>query len=108
MTRRLNLSLAACAVFILSSAAEERRALSDLGAATLLNALERGDSPVEMRLCAVNGDCPAMTALRRAAPDVATLYVVYRGHVRSGFVDERQLISVAMQSPESRVDDALI
>ncbi len=63
---------------------------------------------MEMRLCAVNGDCPAMTALRRAAPDVATLYVVYRDHVRCGFVDERQLISAAMQSPESRVDDALI
>lgn len=107
MTRRLNLSLAACAVFILSSAAEERRALADLGAATLLNALERGDAPVEMRLCAVNADCPARTALRRAAPEAATLYAVYRDHGMCGFVDERQLIGVAMQSPEARVNDAM-
>ena len=107
VTRRLNLSLVACALFILASASEERRALSDLGAVTLLNALRHPDRPVEMRLCAVSADCPAMTALRHAAPDAATLYAVYENDALSAFADERQLLNVALASPTAPVREAI-
>lgn len=103
---RINLSLPACAVFILASLGDERKALCDLSAVTLLNALSRPGAPVEMRLCAVSADCGAMAALRRAAPDAATLYAVYRDGALSAFVDDRQLLSAALDSPAARVGDA--
>lgn len=98
-TGRFNLSLMACAVFIAASGSEERRALSDLNAVTLLSALRQSDGPVDLRLCAVSADCPALTALRRAAPDAATLYAVYEDETLSAFTDERQLLKAALADP---------
>lgn len=102
-TGRLNLSLPACAVFVLASAESERRALADLRAVTLLNALARNGAPVEMRLCAVDADCPAVTALRQAVPDAATLFAVYRGDALRCFVDERRVLELALASPAAAV-----
>ena len=103
---RFNLSLAACAVFIAASGPEERRALSDLNAYSLLNALKLSGGPIEMRLCAVDADCPALTALRHTAPDVATLFAVYEGGVLAAFTDERQVMNAALLSPAARVRQA--
>ena len=106
-TGRLNLSPLACAVFIAASASEERRALSDLGAVSLLNALRREKDPVELHLLAVHADCPAITALRHATPDAATLYAVYENDTLTTFADEQQLLNLALASPTARVKEAL-
>ena len=104
---RFNLSLAACAVFLLASGPEERRALSDLRAASPLNALRDHRVPIGLTLCAVAADCPALDALRHAAPDAATLYAVYRGDRLAAFVDERALLNRAIEDPEASVASAM-
>ena len=106
-TGRFNLSLMACAVFIAASAQEERRALTDLSAVTLLNALRRHDGPIDLHLCAVSAECPALSALRRAAPDAATLFAVYEKDALSAFTDERQLLKAAIKNPHAKVKNAL-
>ena len=106
-TGRFNLSLAACAVFLLASGPEERRALSDLRAASPLNALRDHRVPIGLTLCAVAADCPALDALRHAAPDAATLYAVYRGDRLAAFVDERALLNRAIEDPEASVASAM-
>ena len=105
--RRFNLSLAACAVFLLASAPEERRALSELRASSPLNGLRDRARPIDMRLCAVAEECGLMSALRHAAPDAATLYAVYRDDALKGFTDERRLLEAALSNRDGTVAEAL-
>ena len=106
-TGRVNLSALGCAAFIWASAGEERRALTDLNAVTLLNALDRGDGPIPMAVCAVDADCTVMSALKYAAPDCATLYAVYHNYDMAALIDERQVLEVAMKDPGERVKACL-
>ena len=94
-------------MFLLASGPEERRALSDLRAASPLNALRDRRAPIGLTLCAVAADCPALDALRHAAPDAATLYAVYRGDRLAAFVDERALLNRAIEDPEASVASAM-
>lgn len=107
MTGRFNLSLAACAVFILASAPEERRALADLRATSPLNALKEMQTPLDMRLCAVDAGCSALRALRWAAADAATLYAVYEGEHLQAFVDERAMLRAALGSAAATAGEAV-
>ena len=104
---RVNLSALGCAAFIWASAGEERQALTDLNAVTLLNALVRGDGPVPMAVCAVDAECTLMNALKHAAPDSATLYAVYCKQDRVAFLDERQLLMAAVENPDGSVAGCL-
>lgn len=106
-THRLNLTLPACALFMLMGIAEDRRALTDAIPESLLNALKTSDAPVPMRLCAISGDIPIHRALRHSAPDAATLYAVYEGDALTSLTDERALLSAAIQAPAARVIDAV-
>ena len=100
MTHRLNLTLPACAAFILKGIQDDRNALRDIRAATMLNALHLSDAPVPMRVCAVDESIPILRALRQAVPDAATLFAVYCGERLSHFTDERALMA------ERTADDA--
>ena len=104
-THRFNVTLLACALFILKGIAEDRRALTDAIPASLLNALSTSDVPVPMRLCAVNGDMPVIRALRHASPDAATLYAIYEGEALTGLADERELLSLALKNTCAPVVD---
>lgn len=105
-TRRVNITLPACALFILKGISEDRRALSDAISSSLLNALKTADAPIPMRLFAVRADMPIHRALRHAAPDAATLYAVYQGDGLIGLVDERTLMRRATEAPSSSVGAA--
>ena len=107
VTRQCNLSWIACALFIASSAAEERRALSDLRAISLLNALKAVREPIAVRLCAVDSGCRALRALRGASPDAATLFAVYHDDHLTTFTDERVLLNLALDDREALVGDAI-
>ncbi|MBR0367516.1 MAG: hypothetical protein IJH86_03865 [Clostridia bacterium] len=105
--RRFNLTLPLCAAFILKGVAEDRAALSEALPASLLGALRARDAPVPVRLYAVREDCPAIRALRSAAPDSAALYAVYRGEALAALVDERALLRLAIDRPGACVSEAI-
>ena len=104
---RCNISLAACAVFMLSSAPAERRALADLRTSSPLNALKDISAPIDLRLCAVDEDISVLRALRHTAPDAATLYAVYRSDHLAAFVDERRVLELALEDADSKVGRAI-
>lgn len=106
-TRQFNLTLPACAVFIVAGVAEDRRAMSEALPLSMLNAMKSSDKPIPMRLCAVPGDYPAFKALRQAASDAATLYAVYQNDALAAFVDERELLGLALRDPNACVIDAI-
>ena len=101
---RLNLSLALCAIFLLASAPDERRALSGVSLRTMLNELTPLGDPIPARVCAVSEKCPVRIALRAADPRALTLYAVYSGDRLTGFVDDRRLLAAAL----SRTADATV
>ena len=94
--RRVNLSFLFAAVFILASAGDERRALSDARARTMLSALRPVDRPVPVRLWALGADCDAQSALRAARPDAVNLYAVYKDSRLSSITDDRRLVEAAL------------
>ena len=53
----------------------------------------------------VDENTPVLNALRRAAPDAATLYAVYRGERLADFLDERELIHKALYNPAANIGD---
>lgn len=104
-TRRFNVTLPACALFMLKGISEDRRALTDAVPASLLNALKTSDAPIPMRLCAVNADTPVHRALRVATPDAATLYAVFQDERLAYLLDERAVIRTAIERPASHIAD---
>lgn len=94
---QVNLSFLFAAVFILASAGDERRALSDTRARALLSALRPVEGPVPVRLWAVGDHCDARTALRAARPDALNLYAVYKDSRLSSVTDDRQLLEAALK-----------
>ena len=94
---RLNLSLIFAAVFILSSAGDERRALSDTRVRTMLSELKPLNKPVPARLWAVSSSCDVETALRAARPDALTLYAVYDDSRLACITDDRRLLEAALR-----------
>ena len=103
---RLNLTLPACALFMLKGLAEDRRALVEALPVSMLNALSAAESPIPLRLYAVSEDYPALDALRQASPDAAALFAVYRGTALTAFTDERALLELALDDPGARVGQA--
>ena len=95
--RRVNLSFIFAAVFILASASDERRALSDTRAKAMLTALRPIERPVPVRLWAVGANCDAHAALRAARPDALNLYAVYKDSRLSSITDDRRLIEAALE-----------
>ncbi len=106
-TGHWNVSLTACAIFILASAPEERRALADLNVASPLNALRDVGDPIDLKLCAVDEGCAVLRALRRTSPDAATLYAVYHENRLAAFTDERALLELALNDREAVVGSAV-
>lgn len=90
--RRLNLSPAFAAAFILASAGDERHALSDARLRTYLRELRPIEAPVPARLWAVGGGCEARRALRVTRADTITLYAVYENSRLTSFTDDRRLL----------------
>ena len=107
VTGRCNLSLAACALFIATSAPEERRALAQTRVTSPLNALKSYDRPLNLRLCAVSAELGALRALRHTARGEAMLYAVYRDGRLSALADERALLSAVLEDVEATVGDCV-
>lgn len=106
-TRLLNLTLTVCALFIVKGIQEDRSALGDVAAVSLLNALRRDHTPVAMRVCAIDDQCDALTALRHTASDAATLFAVYHDDRLTAFTDERALMALAMKNPAAKAAELI-
>ncbi len=107
IVRRVNLSPVFAAVFLLTSAGDERRALSGANLKALVGSLAPISKPVPARLVAVDEDCDAHTALRAARADAHTLYAVYSGSRLIRLTDERRLLeAVIRRDGDARVLDA--
>lgn len=102
---RINVTLMACAAFILKGIQEDRRALRDVRISSMLNVLKRTKAIVPLRLCAVDESLPILSALRHAVPNTAMLYAIYHGEQLTGFVDEREIMRFALMDASARVCD---
>ena len=106
--RRLNLSPAFAAIFILASAGDERDALSDAQLRACLGELRPIRTPVPARLWAVGGDCPARRALRVARADAITVYAVYENSRLTSLTDDRRLLQAILErGGPITIDEAL-
>ena len=94
---RFNLPCAVAAVFLLASGPDERRALSEVRARTVLSELRPILRPVPARIWGVGGDCRVRDALRAARPDVLTLYAVYKDSRLASVTDDRRLLEAALK-----------
>ena len=97
MLGRFNLPCAVAAVFLLASGPDERRALSEVRARTVLSELRPILRPVPARIWGVGGDCRVRDALRAARPDVLTLYAVYKDSRLASVTDDRRLLEAALK-----------
>ena len=106
--RRLNLSPAFAAIFVLASAGDERDALSDARLRACLGELRPIQTPVPARLWAVGGDCPARRALRVARADAITVYAVYENSRLTSLTDDRRLLQAILErGGPITIDEAL-
>ena len=106
--RRVNLSFVFAAVFMLASAADERRALADTRARAMLGALRPVNRPVAARFWAVGADCGLREALRVARPGAPTLFAVYSGSRLTSITDDRRLLKAALKRGyDARVGEAV-
>lgn len=94
---RFNLPCAVAAVFLLASGPDERRALSEVRARTVLSELRPILRPVPARIWGVGGDCRVRDALRAARPDALTLYAVYKDSRLASMTDDRRLLEAALE-----------
>ena len=94
---RFNLPCAVAAVFLLASGPDERRALSEVRARTMLSELRPILRPVPARIWGVGGDCRVRDALRAARPDALTLYAVYKDSRLASVTDDRRLLEAALK-----------
>lgn len=90
---QLNLSPLFAAVFILASASDERRALSDSHIRGIIRSTQPILNPTHAELIAIDASISPENALRAARPDRITLFAVYNGSEFSGIVDDRTLIA---------------
>lgn len=93
LQRRLNLSLLFIALFLISSAQDERRALTDSRIQTLMDCMRPPDQPIPVSLVAINTQTSAETALQSTQPGRVTLFAVYDHGRFTKFVDDRTLLS---------------
>lgn len=103
---RFNLSFPLAAVFILASAGDERRALSDSKARALLNSIRPITDPVPVEIIAVSSTASPQSALSAARPNRVTLFAIYdHGHLRE-ITDDRTLLKrmlEAQSAPASNI-----
>lgn len=96
---RLNLSFLIAAVFILASAQDERRALSDSRMHALTERLKPIASPVRADLFVIDADTPPQAALLAARPHYAALFAVCRDGKLCEITDDRTLIRKIIDQP---------
>lgn len=89
---QLNLSFLFAAVFILASAPDERRSLTDSSITALTERLKPIASPVRADLIAIDADTPARTALLASHPHRPALFAVYKDGKLREITDDRALI----------------
>ena len=98
-SHRLNISPILAAVFIVASAENEKKALTEARVSSLLSALKRADDPIPMQICAVSSDCSLKDALKCVVPDSATLFAIYDHGEMEGFLDDKTVLEVALKDP---------
>lgn len=97
---RLNLSPIFAALFLLTAATDERRALSDSRIRTLMDCLQPLDKPLPVSVYAINASTPAETALTAAQPNHITLFAVYDQGRFSTLIDDRTILNRILKHQE--------
>lgn len=98
----LNLSPLFAALFLLASAPDERRALTDSQLRTLVESIRPIREPTPAALLAIDESTSPEEALRAARPDRVTLYAVFDNNRLARIIDDRTLLDRILQkSPAS-------
>jgi len=89
----LNLSPLFAALFLLTSAGDERRALTDSRVQSLISSLQPLSGPLPAKIIAISADTPPEIALRSSAPGRITLFAVFKDGRFENLIDDRTLVA---------------
>ncbi len=96
---KLNLSPIFAALFLLTAAQDERRALTDSRLRSLLGDLRPLEEPRRAEIVAIGPQTTPEAALNAAAPDRVTLYAVFSQDHLTQLIDERTLLDRIAANP---------
>lgn len=88
----LNLSPVFAALFLVVSAEDERRALTDSRLRTLIDGMRPLKEPKEARIIAIDSSTPPETVLRTATPGRVTLFAVFENGCFSKIIDDHTVL----------------
>lgn len=100
--QRLNLSPLFAAIFLLSSASDERQALLDSRVQTLINSLRPLAAPVPAQIMAIDATVTPSAALSAARPDRITLFAVYQDGRLDHITDDRTLLARVSETKKTQ------
>ena len=96
----LNLSPVFAAVFLIVSAEDERRALTDSRIRTLMDSLRPLSKPTRAQIIAIDASASPQLALQSTVPHHLTLFAVFKDGHFIRFTDEQALLSAILDSTE--------
>ena len=91
--QKLNLTFLLAAIFIFSSIADERDALSSAQLGKFVRAISESTGPQRMQLYQVNADLPAQDALQLLRPNECAWLLLMQEYLPYGLIDGRGLIT---------------
>jgi len=100
----LNLSPVFAALFLIVSAEDERRALTDSRLHTLLNSLAPLRKPTKAQIIAIDAATPPEAALQTASPNQITLFAVFDNGRFLQFIDDRTLLVRIIHDSDKKID----
>lgn len=100
----LNLSPVFAALFLIVSAQDERRALTDSRVQTLIDSLRPLDEPLPAGIVAIDATASPETALRAACPGRVTLFAIFEEGRFARLVDDRTLLARIIDVPNAPSD----
>lgn len=98
----LNLSPIFAALFLIISAEDERRALTDSRIRTLVDSLRPLSEPVEASIIAIDASFPPESALRTVIPGRMTLFALFEDGRFVKLIDDRTLLTRILDADDKK------
>ena len=98
----LNLSPIFAAIFLITSAGNERSALTDSHLHTLLDRLRPIRDPTQAQIIAIDTSTPTEAALRTITPGKITFFAIFDNGIFTQFLDDRTYIDRLLQPSDKK------
>jgi len=97
-TRRVNLTLLICAVFLVAAGFREKEDANEGVLRTITDARRGNDLPGRVRIVPVTAEMSALDAMRKLRPRAETLFAVYEQGKFSGFLDSASIRTAVLEA----------